>query len=533
MSVENPGRECDLVMKGGVTSGVVYPKAVLKLAEHYRFRNIGGTSAGAIAAAVTAAAELGRSKGGFTVVEAMPAYVANNLTSLFQPEPRFRRLFKMLLKLQSGKGGFWRTARILARNILFGGLIGSVKALPDRRFGLCPGVTQSGQSQPGLIDWLSEQMERAAGRLTQDGNLPERPLLFSDLEGAQPKPIRLQMVTTNLSMGRPYTLPELDMTYYFDRQEFAELFPKNVVGYLVEKGEELQRQRRADNPNAPVDENHLPLPVGGAMPVIVAVRMSLSFPFLFQAIPLYKQFYPDPNTPIGQLDRVLFSDGGISSNFPVHFFDALLPSRPTFGISLDPYDERLRKERIHLPVHARSGQWMAIRSVTGLGAFASSILGAAREWQDNLQGLLPGYRERIVHIALTEDEGGLNLEMPSDTIEALLAYGEQGGEALTRPIDAGGFDFDDHQWRRFLTLYGRLEDLMGEIHECWPKMKGDLRQYAKKPKSYDAPQVHKQAALKRMDELEALAAAWARAPISGTKLPSPKPEPDLSIRATY
>ena len=29
---------CDLVMKGGVTSGIVYPSLVLKLSEHYRLR---------------------------------------------------------------------------------------------------------------------------------------------------------------------------------------------------------------------------------------------------------------------------------------------------------------------------------------------------------------------------------------------------------------------------------------------------------------------------------------------------------------
>jgi predicted acylesterase/phospholipase RssA len=43
-------------MKGGVTSGIVYPLAVCELAKEFRFVNIGGTSAGAIAAAVTAAA---------------------------------------------------------------------------------------------------------------------------------------------------------------------------------------------------------------------------------------------------------------------------------------------------------------------------------------------------------------------------------------------------------------------------------------------------------------------------------------------
>ncbi|HJS72645.1 MAG TPA: patatin-like phospholipase family protein, partial [Vicinamibacteria bacterium] len=56
-------RKCDIIMKGGITSGIVYPKAVCRLAVEYRFRSIGGTSAGAIAAAATAAAEYGRLKG--------------------------------------------------------------------------------------------------------------------------------------------------------------------------------------------------------------------------------------------------------------------------------------------------------------------------------------------------------------------------------------------------------------------------------------------------------------------------------------
>ena len=53
-------RFCDLVMKGGITSGVVYPRAIMHFAQHYRLKNIGGTSAGAIAAVAAAAAEYRR-----------------------------------------------------------------------------------------------------------------------------------------------------------------------------------------------------------------------------------------------------------------------------------------------------------------------------------------------------------------------------------------------------------------------------------------------------------------------------------------
>src|SRR4051794_41884180 len=60
-----PERLCDIVMKGGITSGVVYPNAVLELAAAYRLKSIGGASAGAIAAAAAAAAEYGRAGGGF------------------------------------------------------------------------------------------------------------------------------------------------------------------------------------------------------------------------------------------------------------------------------------------------------------------------------------------------------------------------------------------------------------------------------------------------------------------------------------
>jgi hypothetical protein len=54
-----PRLECDLVMKGGITSGVIYPRLVSKLPKTYNFRSIGGTSARAIAAGAAAAAQFG------------------------------------------------------------------------------------------------------------------------------------------------------------------------------------------------------------------------------------------------------------------------------------------------------------------------------------------------------------------------------------------------------------------------------------------------------------------------------------------
>ena len=90
-----PDRFCDLVMKGGVTSGIVYPGVIATLARSYRFKSIGGTSAGAIAAVATAAAEYQRrtkgSGAGFKLVAELPDVLqkesdgGTRLLRLFQP----------------------------------------------------------------------------------------------------------------------------------------------------------------------------------------------------------------------------------------------------------------------------------------------------------------------------------------------------------------------------------------------------------------------------------------------------------------
>ncbi len=55
--------QCDIILRGGITSGIVYPRAIAKLAETYDFRSIGGSSAGAIAASWTAAAAFAAKRG--------------------------------------------------------------------------------------------------------------------------------------------------------------------------------------------------------------------------------------------------------------------------------------------------------------------------------------------------------------------------------------------------------------------------------------------------------------------------------------
>jgi len=122
----NPEKlECDLVMRGGITSGIVYPRAIAKLAETYDFRSIGGTSAGAIAAAATAAAQLGANNGDdrFQTIYELPKKLAelkdgkSTLERLFQPQPGTSRLFSLLMSGLEREGKLKKILRIVTTGL--------------------------------------------------------------------------------------------------------------------------------------------------------------------------------------------------------------------------------------------------------------------------------------------------------------------------------------------------------------------------------------------------------------------------------
>ena len=282
------------------------------------------------------------------------------------------------------------------------------------------------------------------------------------------------------------------------------------------------------------------------MPLIVAVRMSLSFPVLIQAIPLYALDFGARYDDKGQLlpkdtpkkmTRCWFSDGGMSSNFPMHFFDNMLPVIPTFGISLGEYDtHRHGLDRVFRPVGPRDGLSRTISGFEGLGGFFSRILDTAKGWQDSLLGELPGFRERIATINLTSDEGGLNLDMDSAKIEALGHYGAVAGENLL------AFDMDEHRWRRFLVTYEKVNELADAVRKVWTgntPIKGEpmadfIARYAHdldrsyKGKTGNSPVTARQMAA-RIDALVALAEDWKDQPLS-PKPVIPKPKSAMRIR---
>ena len=90
-------------------------------------------------------------------------------------------------------------------------------------------------------------------------------------------------------------------------------------------------------------------PGSADLPVVVAARISLSFPILISTVPLWQIHHRKDGEP--QLRRMVFSDGGISSNFPVHLFDSPLPTRPTFALNLTGFerDEPTDEQTLQTP----------------------------------------------------------------------------------------------------------------------------------------------------------------------------------------
>jgi len=571
--------QCDLVMRGGITSGIVYPGAIAKLAETYDFRNIGGTSAGAIAAAGAAAAAYGARKGKDhfqTLIADLPKRLGTKkkgkteLERLFQPQRSTRRLFRVLL---SGLGhkttvgtilsvllallrAYWRAALLVAVLVLgallaFGlynalgpalwgllamGLVPALvfailaalgcalcdvlKRLPENGYGMCAGSGGKDDAEVlPLTDWLHDYFQTLAGLppnqpvTVRDLWDPHDKVNERDIEIAE-RDIDLVLMTTNITRGISQRFPFLEGSWgrlFFKKEEFERLFPKAVVNHLCAKGahrRKIEDQKDWERYEAKVNtEGYVPLPMPADLPVLLGARMSLSFPFLLSAVPLYAANIADKDeTGKSPLRRCWFSDGGLTSNFPLHFFDSPLPSRPTFGINLVPATVELAEtddevtqisrlpeagddpwSHIYMPRDNASGIGSAARfnefegkegEAPSIGGFSGALLDTARNWADTELMALPGYRDRIVHVSLSENEGGMNLNMEGSDIKKIAKRGEKAGELLTaRFATEPGKDprsnedivltWDNHRWIRYRTMMAGLELAIRRLRNTW------------------------------------------------------------------
>jgi predicted acylesterase/phospholipase RssA len=576
-----PPRQCDVVMSGGVTSGVVYPPVIAGLAQEYQFRSVGGTSAGAIAAAATAAAEYRRQQGiaygrtkveigdGFAKLADLPKVLSTNgkLFSLFQPTPATAPVFSLgvaclgnpkgrgkrvvaaalaAFPFEIGLGAIsglvvgtlpaWLGAVHFSWHIVYtvvwsvalaavGAAIGiggsiAIRALGplvQNGFGFCSGMrgadvrrSRRGARQStnqAISEWLSDYLNNVAGKPIANGPLTFGDLWYADRKDPPPRAaagalttpgdrapmepvIKLAMMTSCLTLGRPFQLPHLDRTLFYRQADMAMLFPAFVVSWMVAHAGHAKSA--AEKETWPSESAIIALPEAADLPVVVGVRLSLSFPVLFTAVKLLAVDASRAKSADRVPEPCWFSDGGLTSNFPVNFFDAALPRRPTFAINLSPAPDDAPDAIVAMPAmmaeevpeqwtrfdHVARGVQRKAPSAAGMASgFLGAILDTAKNWHDALQIRVPGYRERVATVYLQEGEGGLTVNMP-DTVVAQIA--ERGAKAAAAILQryavpantvATGLaasrdvpvSWSAHRWGRYRSTMNVIQDALRQF----------------------------------------------------------------------
>jgi NTE family protein len=164
--------------------------------------------------------------------------------------------------------------------------------------GLFNAIARMRGAAPGLYfkTWLAEQLQqsplaRTSGKKTltfgdvKRTDLPRQPAGMSDAKYLRAG-YRLTVIASGITSGQMLILPE-DLPSFQDSQ---------------------------GNPYE-IDE----------FPIVDAVRMSMSYPFVFAPVELRRDGKP-----------YFVVDGGLLSNFPIWLFDSPNPIRPTWGFRLHP-----------------------------------------------------------------------------------------------------------------------------------------------------------------------------------------------------
>ena len=403
------------------------------------------------------------------------------------------------------------------------GLLTSILAylsrVRSRAFGFVPGTTPQRQRnlldvmagvpkptvEKSLVPWLSGCLNALAGlgddQVLRFGHLwsgldyheRRRSQAPDDLakwrlmsERSDHRLVNLELMTTDLTRQRPFRFP-LDASTDDDPEQLwvcvdqlrdgeSQIFPESVMQALSE----TESRDVHDRHGVVRKLNKLPEPWD--MPVIFAVRISMSLPALFQAVRLYRIRRPSPIqddfgrtlidhgqpltllSPFDSAQELWFSDGGITSNFPVHFFDDALPRWPTVSLNLGIHPHEAPHQDIWLPQ-----DWDDLNiPVKTLGAsgleFGKAIFNTAMSWRDSLQSALPGYRNRIAQVRTSPGEGGTNLFMPREIIASMALRGALAGARLrTRFVDEG--QWNRFRWLRLRTAVSNIERLRASTQE--------------------------------------------------------------------
>ena len=386
------------------------------------------------------------------------------------------------------------------RDVSYGLVAGSSPRRPRNLLDLMAGVPRP-TVESSVTPWLAGSLNRLAalpeGEVMRFGHLwagldyaelrrgpdPARRARLHDL-AVDPdlRLVNLELMTTDITRQRPYRfpLPEIDLDdperLWLDLAALRDDAGSGVVDeqILAALGEGESRRVRD---RAGVVRTLHPLPDPWDLPVIFAVRISMALPGLFQAVRMYRivpvsaayddfgrrltgDGLPDVSDRTGDpielvAEELWFSDGGITSNFPVHFFDSPLPRWPSVSLNLGQHPDVAPHQDVSLPQDWDADATPVEPLTTSGFSLVAGVFNTAMKWRDNMQSAMPGYRNRIAQVRTRPNEGGTNLFMARELIASMALRGALAGARLrTRFADAS-------QWNRFRWL--RLRIAVGNI----------------------------------------------------------------------
>jgi hypothetical protein len=238
---------------------------------------------------------------------------------------------------------------------------------------------------------------------------------------------------------------------------------------------------------------------------------------------------------------VWFSDGGACSNLPIHFFDGLIPARPTFAINLvgetrvqkvDPADQSKNVWMPHSNAEGLGERWNRFADRPSLVGFFRALVYTMQNWVDGMQLTAPGYRDRIVHIRRTQDEGGLNLNMDPKVIHRMSDRGAAAGQKIRED-----FDWDNHVWIRLRSVLDICDRAFQDLKDgvlVDPKMRALVAQLLAEHTGSSVPEDNAPVTPEQADEMrrlfQKLEELMKTHVVPYTDDAAPDPTPELRVR---
>ena len=330
-----------------------------------------------------------------------------------------------------------------------------------------------------LTDWLTQSMADLAGLPAEEvlrfGHLwSGGEYTPGDPDGAgcraandpRLRSVNLELMSTELIRRAPYRFPlpvaDTGDELYFNPADRVGVLPRRVIAAMTQ-GTQPRPVRSLTS--ATMLSLH-PFPQPWDLPVVFATRASLALPGLFQALRLYElregsmpvrtEFGEriagpdgaDLRFPLNQLgaepvaQELWLTDGGVTSNFPIHMFDSPLPMWPTVGIDLATHPAGAAHQDVYLMGDARAVKQLATPLKSPMSSFIASVIGTGLQWRDNAQLQMPAFQSRIAVVRQRSNEGGNNLFMTRTDIASLALRGVVAGMRLRRRFAS------DAQWQR-------------------------------------------------------------------------------------